>query len=192
MNLRQFLAAYTVALPCTCSEGDKEGNISVGFFHVELKDAPADAAEQLKKLMSEQKPAFCDDVNPLDGQPHAVEELGAWLGDAEPALRLIAMGDLLGLWKAYVGDVVALVPTELLRQLEEQAAAITAGTHNGDAANDADGTTNEGTTEPAAANTAGGGENDGATIVASDATAAPITNAADVIKDAGAEGTEAK
>lgn len=179
MNLRQFIATYSVVLPCTCSEGDKEGNLSVGFFHVELKDAPADAAEQLKKLMAEQKPVWCDNVDPLDGQPHSFEELGAWLGDQEPALRLIAMGDLLGLWKAYVGDIVALVPTELMRQLEEEAARIAQGA-------------GEGTTEPAASNTAGSGEGDSATIVASDATATPITNAADVIKDAGAEGTETK
>lgn len=175
MNLRKFIAAHTVVLPCTCAEGDKAGNISIGFFHVELKDAPADAADQLKKLMAEQKPAWCDDVNPLDGQPHSFEELGAWIGDQERALRLIAMGDLLGMWKSYVGDVVALVPTELMRQLEEEAAQIAQSTPAGD-----------GTTEPAAAN-------DGAaTVVASDAAPTAITNAADVDKDAGAEGTETK
>jgi|AGTN01.3.fsa_nt_gi hypothetical protein len=143
MNLRQFIAAHSVNLPCTCSEGDKAGNISMGFFHVELKDAPADAAEQLKKLIAEQKPAWCDDVNPLDGQPHDFVELGAWLGDQESALRLIAIGDLLGLWKAYVGNVVALVPTELMRQLEEEAAQI------------AQGQAGDGTTVPTAANDAG-------------------------------------
>lgn len=89
MNLAQYITEHTTMV------GDENGTADVFFFCVK-KDDKADA-EELKKLISEQKGEYCE-IDLLDKKEHGYIEIGAWIGSQELALRLMGLGSLLGLW----------------------------------------------------------------------------------------------
>lgn len=80
-----------------------EGMVDVHFFKTGFKFGPefttlAAERETFMGLIADHDPEFapCD---VLDGKEHGFIELGAWIGDQGLALRFMALGEYLGMWK---------------------------------------------------------------------------------------------
>ena len=68
------------------------------FFRIKARDNPdGNQLRALLKAHADRGPFATVDV--LDGQEHSYLELGAWLGSQGTALRLMGLGQLLGLWQ---------------------------------------------------------------------------------------------
>lgn len=135
-ELRQYIMKYAERGACTCGRcaesiavDSKSGEISVkltdpveaakhqptghtadvGFFKVKAVDGAS--ADELKRLVQENKKGDFGDVDVFDGVPHDFMELGGWIGDQGLALMLIGLGGVLGLWNVFTaGGMVALMP----------------------------------------------------------------------------------
>ena len=79
-------------------DGNGEEAVDVVFFKVamrvkltegELAGSKESVSEMLKAI----------DYPYMDDKEHTYIEVGGWLGDQEMALRLFALGELLGLWR---------------------------------------------------------------------------------------------
>ena len=104
--LQEFIVAHTVRGDCQCgkcfdvpehSEQPKGHTANLVFFKVAMTGAPD--AERLKTLVKESVEGSFNRVNIFDGQEHSYLELGSWIGDQGYALRLMGLGNLLGLWQ---------------------------------------------------------------------------------------------
>lgn len=80
---------------CPEISGTENPAVNVFFFNVSIDES---TSEDFIRLTNEHKGAFAD-VNPFDGEEHGYIELGGWIGDQGLALRYMAIGKQLGLWK---------------------------------------------------------------------------------------------
>ncbi len=90
------------------SSGD--GQITVEFFDVNITAEP-DAAN-LKTLIENHVGEFSTEINLFDDKEHNYLELGAWIGDQGMAMRMMALGSHLKLWKL-------MTPTSMLPELDD-------------------------------------------------------------------------
>lgn len=118
-KLVDYIVQHTERGECQCGKCFDKGpdrtapvhSVNVHFFWVSAKNKPN--GEQLSLLLKQEYP----DLKRLSGGPSYIE-LGGVLGDQGIALRLIGLGELVGLWKA-------ITPATL--HLEGEAAAQLAG-----------------------------------------------------------------
>ena len=111
-ELQRYILASTGIGP----EAPAEASADMCFFKVALRNGPS--AMTLEKLIRDRGPGE-PAVNIFDHIEHSYIELGAWLGSQELALRLMGMGDLLGLWKlltpkTVLGDKITPVQVDHL------------------------------------------------------------------------------
>lgn len=135
-ELRQYIMKYAERGACTCGRcaesitvDQKSGEISVkltdpveaakhqptghtadvGFFKVKARDGAS--ADELKRLIQENKKGEFGNADLFDGAPHDFIEIGGWIGDQGLALMLIGLGTVLGLWSVLaVGGTAVLMP----------------------------------------------------------------------------------
>lgn len=72
--------------------------VDMVFFKVEILGSPGLIA--LQDLVRSHQGEF-GPCNVLDGEEHGYMELGGWVGDQGLALRMMALGQVLGLWKVH-------------------------------------------------------------------------------------------
>lgn len=111
-DLNQYIIRFAERGACTCGRCiDAPANpeqhqptghtADLGFFKVKANEGAS--ADELKRLIQENRQGEFADVSVFDGVPHDFIELGGWLGSQELALMLIGLGKVLGLW-----DLIAL------------------------------------------------------------------------------------
>lgn len=101
MNLIEYIQTHTERGECQCGkcfdkQPDREApvhSVDVHFFWVSKRGEPT--AQELRVLLEAEYP----DVARLRGGPSYIE-IGGVIGDQGLALRLIGLGELVGLWKA--------------------------------------------------------------------------------------------
>ena len=94
----------------------------VDVFMFRVAVAPDAKADDLRAAIKSHKGEFCE-CDPLDGKEHNYIELGGWIGDQGTALKLIGMGDHLGLWKSFTPRTM-LGPVENDDELAQQMAGM--------------------------------------------------------------------
>jgi hypothetical protein len=125
-TLLESISRHTARTACGCGRcvdrdettADVQTHTAdVGFFKVSLVGELA--ADDLRSLIAQHEGEFCH-VDPFDGVPHSMEELGGWLGDQEMALRFIGLGHMLGLWHSVPLDsTTVLVPNAIVALFEQ-------------------------------------------------------------------------
>lgn len=90
-----------------------ESAADVVFFRVMPREAPD--PQELRRLLIAQA-GEAGSVKVLDGKEHSYVELGGWLGSQSLALRLMGLGQQLGLWQL-------LTPYSVLGELVSPEAA---------------------------------------------------------------------
>lgn len=114
----QALHDYLQAHTAVTEQVDAPQHADVGFFRVAATDTPD--GEQLRALLRANAAAGeYAQVDVFDGHEHSYLELGAWLGSQDAALRLMGLGELLGLWQLLTPRKMLKdsVPEETLQQL---------------------------------------------------------------------------
>jgi hypothetical protein len=99
-----------------------EGSISVVFFHVGFpEELNANTVRPfLEGFLKGSVEGEFNSVTFFDGNEHSYTEIGAWIGDQGLALRLMALGAKLGLWKLLTPRVV--LGKDIPDELEKRAA----------------------------------------------------------------------
>lgn len=112
-KLIEYIIAHTERGECQCGkccdkQPDREPtthSVDMQFFWVSAKDNPT--AEELRELLVSEYP----DMERLRVGPSYLE-IGGALGDQGIALLLIALGELVGLWKAITPKVLGFTGLE--------------------------------------------------------------------------------
>lgn len=121
-DLAHYVLHHTQRDGCRCGRcidleaGDgkalTEHTADMIFFKVALRahEDKLPEKEEFIKLVKAHKGAY-GDVDLFDEKEHGYIELGGWIGDQQIALRLMALGTLLGVWmllspKTVLGDTI--------------------------------------------------------------------------------------
>jgi len=80
------------------------------FFEVSLNgtEPPEKLREQLRELVTTSKTGEHCDLDLLHGEEYSYLQIGAWIGDQGLALRLMGLGQLLGLWQVMTPKMMGL------------------------------------------------------------------------------------
>lgn len=127
MNLIDYVQSHTQQGQCTCGKCSPDANapmfkegdhtINMEFFKVGIVGAPA--KDEYLKLMAEHKGEY-GDCDPVDGKEHGYMELGGWIGDQGLAMRCMALGVHLGVFKLLTpSTVMPFLPPDLKMQMAE-------------------------------------------------------------------------
>ncbi|MCP4528644.1 MAG: hypothetical protein GY833_22420 [Aestuariibacter sp.] len=110
-TLRTYVAEHT-----TCVEAGT-GTTPIEFFDVNYKgDVEAAGLRQL--VESAREGEFGSRVDLFDGKEHSYIELGGWIGSQDLALRLMALGCHLKIWKLLTPSNV--LPADTPDDVKEQ------------------------------------------------------------------------
>lgn len=130
MRLAEYVLAHTVTGECTCgkcfdskdipdpakavAQASPPGHtVDMFFFKMTTRGEPD--ADTLKELIRQHKGEFCD-IDILNGDEHGYIDVGGWIGDQQLALRLMGLGQLVGLWDILTSHALP-VPDELKQQM---------------------------------------------------------------------------
>lgn len=91
--LQEFIERHTVV-----DESQDKAAADVVFFRVKACNNP-DLRQLQSLLRAHASQGVHAEVDVFDGQEHGYIELGAWLGSQGLALRLMGLGQQLGLWQ---------------------------------------------------------------------------------------------
>ena len=122
-DLIQFMTKHTARSRCQCgcciTDGpnklpSSEHTVDMVFFNVMVVGSPD--PDEFRRLVTTNKAGeFCD-VDLFDGKEHNYMELGGWIGDQGVAMQLMALGQLLGLWRVITPLMLGL-PADLAMQM---------------------------------------------------------------------------
>ncbi len=103
--------------------------VDLQFFKVALKNSRlTDSDKEIMKntliqLIKDHKGIY-GDIDLFDGNEHNFVEIGGWIGNQGVALELMAMGELLGIWKVTTPDGIAPNFSEETRKMLAEAGYI--------------------------------------------------------------------
>ncbi len=103
--------------------------VDLQFFKVALKNSRlTDSDKEVMKntliqLIKDHKGIY-GDIDLFDGNEHNFVEIGGWIGNQGVALELMAMGELLGIWKVITPDGIAPDFSEETRKMLAEAGYI--------------------------------------------------------------------
>ncbi len=116
-DLRDYILAHTGVAGC----GSREYvAVDVGFGAISVaKDAPADT---LKELIAGNYYGDQHQMDPLDGEFHDLNEIGAWLGDQGLALRFMALTKAAGAAELVMLREIglAIIETDAFQKIKER------------------------------------------------------------------------
>jgi len=120
MTIDEYINKHTGRLCACCAE--KEDNepdtavIDVVFFKMMALGDPK--AEELRELVKNYESPY-GPIDLFDGNEHSYLEIGGLFGDQGLALRLMGLGDILGLWKLMTPRTIrgATLPKDLVERM---------------------------------------------------------------------------
>jgi hypothetical protein len=120
MRLDNYINKHTGRL-CACCAEEEARNPTVKsadmiFFKVVAVKDPK--AEELRELIKNHESPY-GPIDLFDGKEHSYLEVGGFVGDQGLALRLMALGSLLGLWKLMTPRTIlgATLPEDLVQKM---------------------------------------------------------------------------
>jgi hypothetical protein len=94
INLHEFVRSATRII-----DADTESDVDIVFFSLTVASDWCDPVQFRRVLASWHGMFGTPPLNLLDGKVHNITEIAVWLGDEELALRLMALGTHLDVWR---------------------------------------------------------------------------------------------